>query len=97
MIAKATDHPHRLFLLRHGNTDWSDSRKHTGRTDIPLNAAVSSTLCSLAQDLKVRRLPEYLSARFCACVAPANLPDSLNMPKYVHTLTEWDYGDYEGF
>jgi probable phosphoglycerate mutase len=38
MIAKETDRPQRLFLLRHGNTDWSDSRKHTGRTDIPLNA-----------------------------------------------------------
>ena len=28
----------RLFLIRYGDTDWTDSRKHTGRTDIPLNA-----------------------------------------------------------
>ena len=27
----------RLFLARHGDTAWTDSRQHTGRTDIPLN------------------------------------------------------------
>ena len=28
----------RLFLARHGDTAWTDSRQRTGRTDIPLNA-----------------------------------------------------------
>ena len=27
----------RLFLARHGDTAWTDSRQHTGRTDLPLN------------------------------------------------------------
>jgi len=31
-----TDLP-RLFLARHGDTAWTESRQHTGRTDIPLN------------------------------------------------------------
>jgi probable phosphoglycerate mutase len=29
----------RLFLARHGDTAWTESRQHTGRTDIPLNAS----------------------------------------------------------
>jgi probable phosphoglycerate mutase len=27
----------KLFLARHGDTAWTDSRQHTGRTDLPLN------------------------------------------------------------
>ena len=28
----------RLFLARHGDTTWTDSHQHTGRTDLPFNA-----------------------------------------------------------
>jgi bisphosphoglycerate-dependent phosphoglycerate mutase len=31
----------RLFLARHGDTAWTDSHRHTGRTDLPLNAGDS--------------------------------------------------------
>ena len=27
----------KLYLARHGDTAWTDSRQHTGRTDLPLN------------------------------------------------------------
>ncbi len=40
-----------LWLLRHGDTDWASTGRHTGRTDIPLNANGEATARARAQDL----------------------------------------------
>jgi broad specificity phosphatase PhoE len=72
LAAKETQHSPRLFLIRHGNTDWSDSGKHTGRTDIPLNAGGEQHARLLGARLKVREV----FARICKPADPrsADLP-----------------------
>ncbi|MHB8718579.1 MAG: histidine phosphatase family protein [Candidatus Dormibacteria bacterium] len=88
--------PNRVVLLRHGATEWSEARRHTGWTDLPLNAA------GLAQARALRQaLTAYtFSAVFCSplrrardtCVA-AGFGDSAILDP---DLREWNYGDYEG-
>ena len=86
----------RLYLVRHGETAWSISGQHTGRTDIPLTAQGEQDARTLAEGLgtvtfsRVFTSPRQRARRTCELVglgATAHIePD----------LAEWDYGDYEG-
>ncbi|MGI5125597.1 acid phosphatase [Pseudonocardia sp. CA-107938] len=90
--------PH-VFLLRHGETEWSLSGQHTGRTDIPLTErgrklAVDAgnlwrTLHHDASPVRVLSSPRA-RARDTAELA------GLKVDSYDERLVEWDYGDYEG-
>jgi broad specificity phosphatase PhoE len=90
--------PH-VFLLRHGETEWSLSGQHTGRTDIPLTErgrklAVDAgnlwrTLHDDASPVLVLSSPRA-RARDTAELA------GLEVDRYDERLVEWDYGDYEG-
>ncbi|WP_330185352.1 acid phosphatase [Nocardia sp. NBC_01503] len=87
----------RLILLRHGETEWSAARRHTGRTDIPLTPngeeqalAAGKLLAGLGlRDPLVFSSPRRRALRTAEL---AGLTD-------VHIdddLVEWDYGEYEG-
>jgi broad specificity phosphatase PhoE len=88
---------HRLILLRHGETEWSKSGKHTGRTDLELTdhgraqaAAAADTIASLQlTDPYVVSSPR-LRARTTAELA------GLHIDEVDPLISEWDYGDYEG-
>jgi broad specificity phosphatase PhoE len=85
-----------LWLIRHGETAWSLSGAHTGRTDLPLTpegekkaAALRAKLAGLSFALvltspleRARRTCELAGFGESAIVEP--------------NLSEWDYGDYEG-
>jgi probable phosphoglycerate mutase len=85
-----------LYLIRHGETAWSLSGQHTGRTDIPLTAQGEEEARALAAALRgvpfsrVFTSPLVRARRTCELVglppAAAVEPD----------LAEWNYGDYEG-
>nr|WP_164101037.1 phosphoglycerate mutase family protein [Candidatus Laterigemmans baculatus] len=47
----STPHLPRLFVTRHGDTAWTESRQHTGRTDIPLNARGEERAFQLGEQL----------------------------------------------
>jgi broad specificity phosphatase PhoE len=86
----------RLFLVRHGVTDWSELGKHTGRSDIPLNAQGVKLSQHLALRLsgldfaKIFTSPLIRASRTCEIAGFKERAE-------VHTdLVEWDYGDYEG-
>jgi probable phosphoglycerate mutase len=84
-----------LWLVRHGETEWSLSGAHTGRTDIPLTAAGRS---------KAAAVGRYLAGRHFELVLVSPLQrasETCRLAGYGNALVdpdlcEWDYGDYEG-
>jgi len=84
-----------LILLRHGETEWSKSGRHTGRTDIPLTPAGEAAAAALAP-----LLAQYdIVATFCSpaqrAARTAELAGLADV-KQDPDLWEWDYGGYEG-
>ena len=84
-----------LWLVRHGETEWSRDRKHTGRTDIPLTPHGEQQAGALGSLLGPRppalvlvspRLRAQRTAELAGLVPCTVDPD----------VAEWDYGEYEG-
>jgi probable phosphoglycerate mutase len=96
MSTEQTKRPPRLFLLRHGNTDWSDSRKHTGRTDIPLNATGEQHALLLGARLKGEVFSRVFVSPLIRVRRTCELAGFADHAEVTPGLTEWDYGDYEG-
>jgi len=85
-----------LYLIRHGETAWTISGQHTGRTDIPLTARGEQDGRALADGLRAVRFsrvftsPRQRARRTCELVG-------LDAATEIEPgLAEWDYGDYEG-
>ena len=96
MAANDVPHPPRLFLLRHGNTDWSDSRKHTGRTDISLNASGEQHALLFGSRLKGETFARIFVSPLIRVRRTCELAGFAEDAEVDPDLTEWDYGDYEG-
>jgi broad specificity phosphatase PhoE len=84
-----------LILLRHGETEWSRSGRHTGRTDVPLTARGEAAAAALAPDLAGRRIVAVLTSPAARATRTAELA-GLTDAKQDADLWEWDYGGYEG-
>ena len=88
---------HRLLLLRHGQTEWSRSGRHTGRTDLELTEEGLQQARSAASALAELKLddPLVISSPRRRAVVTAELA-GLDVTETTELLAEWDYGDYEG-
>jgi probable phosphoglycerate mutase len=84
-----------LILLRHGETEWSASGQHTGRTDIPLTARGEAAATALAPALARRQIRAAYTSPATRAVRTAELA-GLQNAKPDPDLWEWDYGGYEG-
>ena len=84
-----------LILLRHGETEWSRTHRHTGRTDIPLTPAGEVAAAALAPALATRPVAAVFTSPAQRAVRTAELA-GLSGPKQDPDLQEWDYGGYEG-
>lgn len=84
-----------IVLLRHGDTEWSISGQHTGRTDLPLVESGRQRAKSLAPVLAKRDFGLVLCSPMKRARQTAELaglvPDDLD-----DNMLEWDYGAYEG-
>ncbi|MBI2709456.1 MAG: histidine phosphatase family protein [Actinobacteria bacterium] len=89
----------RIVLLRHGETEWSRTGRHTGRTDVPLTEAGEAAAAALRGRLPVARAALVLSSPLRRAADTGRLAgvDGLGVPvEMVDDLAEWDYGEVEG-
>ncbi|MCP2623233.1 acid phosphatase [Mycolicibacterium smegmatis] len=88
---------HRLLLLRHGETEWSASGRHTGRTDLDLTEAGREQAKLAAEPLAELQLrdPLVFSSPRRRALVTAELA-GLTVAEELPLLAEWDYGNYEG-
>ncbi|MFF8377902.1 histidine phosphatase family protein [Streptomyces sp. NPDC015661] len=84
-----------LIVIRHGQTEWSLSGRHAGRTDVALTAAGEAAASVLAPRLALRRPVAVFSSPLSRAMRTAELA-GLTGAKPDPDLLEWDYGGYEG-
>ncbi|MEO8836175.1 MAG: histidine phosphatase family protein, partial [Caldimonas sp.] len=85
-----------LYLLRHGQTEWSLSGRHTGSTDIPLTAHGEDEARALSPWLKHVQFALVLSSPLQRARRTSELVGLGRQAEIEPDLAEWDYGDYEG-
>jgi broad specificity phosphatase PhoE len=83
-----------LVIVRHADTDWTVSGRHTGRTDLPLNEAGRATALTLREPLAGWRFAAVWSSPLARARETARLAGFA--PQERSDLLEWDYGAYEG-
>jgi broad specificity phosphatase PhoE len=88
--------PLHLYLVRHGETAWSLSGRHTGRTDIALTAHGEDQARELAQRLRDIRFAHVLTSPRLRARRTCELAGLAGAAAIEPDLAEWDYGDYEG-
>ncbi|MFF3608579.1 histidine phosphatase family protein [Streptomyces sp. NPDC002463] len=84
-----------LIVIRHGQTEWSLSGRHAGRTDVPLTDAGEAAARALEPRLAGRDLAAVFSSPLSRAMRTAELA-GLSSAKPDPDLLEWDYGGYEG-
>ncbi len=85
----------RIYLFRHGQTEWSVSGQHTGRTDIPLTSEGEAQARGLAPRLKDLVFDHVLTSPLQRARRTGELAGLTHM-QVEADLAEWDYGAYEG-
>jgi len=85
-----------VYFVRHGETAWSVSKRHTGRTDLPLTPHGEQMARELAPALGVRRYTEVWTSPRLRARMTCDLAGLGQTAQVVPDLSEWDYGDYEG-
>ncbi len=84
-----------LVLVRHGQTEWSKARRHTGRTDLPLTEEGERQARALRPLLAEREFELVLTSPLRRARHTAQLA-GLDAVVDQPDLVEWDYGAYEG-
>lgn len=95
-IMPLSDDRPEIWLIRHGETAWSLSGQHTGRTDLPLTAEGERHAQDLGRYLAGRRFALVLSSPLQRARKTCELAGYGGAAQLDADLCEWDYGAYEG-
>ena len=85
-----------ILLARHGETEWSVSGQHTGKTDIPLTDEGRRQAELLGRRLREREFAAVLSSPLQRALETCRLSGFGDRCETRNELLEWDYGEYEG-
>ena len=85
-----------LLLARHGETEWSVTGRHTGRTDLPLTEKGGDAPARLADLVAGRSFALVITSPLRRAVETCELAGLGELAQVREDLHEWDYGDYEG-
>jgi probable phosphoglycerate mutase len=85
-----------VYLARHGETAWTISRQHTGKTDLPLTAQGEVEASRLAERLENMTFAAVLMSPLQRAVRTCQLAGFGAQAAIDPDLVEWNYGAYEG-
>jgi probable phosphoglycerate mutase len=85
-----------VYLARHGETAWSLSGQHTGRTDLPLTERGERNARRLGERLQGHRFAMVLTSPLQRAARTCELAGFGARAEVDRNLLEWDYGQYEG-
>lgn len=86
----------RIYLVRHGETEWSASGRHTGRSDIALTELGRENAQQLGKRLHGIAWAHVLASPRQRALQTGQLAGFGNRLEIVADLAEVDYGEYEG-
>ena len=85
-----------VYLARHGETAWSLSGQHTGRTEVPLTDRGERNAVNLGERLRGMTFSRVLVSPRVRAQRTCELAGFTAMAEVLPDLAEWDYGAYEG-
>lgn len=85
-----------LWLIRHGETEWSATRRHTGRTDIPLTETGRHQARALGRHLAPKTFARVFTSPSSRAVETCQLAGFGAVAETNPDMMEWDYGVFEG-
>jgi broad specificity phosphatase PhoE len=85
-----------IYLARHGETAWSLTGQHTGRTDLPLTERGECNAQRLGERLAGLMFAKVFTSPLQRAVRTCELAGFRTAAEVDPNLVEWNYGDYEG-
>jgi len=86
----------RAYLIRHGETQWSRTGQHTGRTDLPLTSRGEQQARDLGKLFDRSTFSHILVSPLQRALRTCELAGLAAGARVEQNLSEWNYGDYEG-
>lgn len=85
-----------VVVVRHGETEWSRTGRHTSRTDVPLTDIGEAQAAALGDRLRSETFDEVLTSPRRRATDTCRLAGLGDRAEVCDDLAEWDYGEYEG-
>jgi broad specificity phosphatase PhoE len=85
-----------IYLARHGETEWTVTGQHTGRTDLPLTERGECNARKLGERLRDMTFAKVFTSPLRRAMRTCELAGFGSVAEIDPDLFEWDYGEYEG-